>query len=108
MKNLAKLRRNVGLSQQALADQFHLSQQTIYKYENSLAQPDIQIMIEMASFFGVSVDYLIGNDNHRLTEDTDCVAEFTVAEKDMMLKIRKIKPGVRSALDVFIDKLLEI
>lgn len=61
MKNLKKLRMERHLSQQKLANEFQLSQQSIYKYENNLAEPDIQTMIDFAVFFHTSVDYLIGN-----------------------------------------------
>lgn len=44
MKNLKILREEFGLSQQKLADLFNLSQQSIYKYENDLAEPDFQTL----------------------------------------------------------------
>ena len=41
MKRLKELREKKGISQQKLANEFNLSQQSIYKYENDLAEPDI-------------------------------------------------------------------
>ena len=49
------------MSQQAVADVFHVTQQTIFKYEHALAEPDLDVILHMADFFGTSVDYLIGN-----------------------------------------------
>ena len=46
----------MGLSQQALAEKFNLTQQFIYKYENGLAEPDIKSLKNFAIFFGISVD----------------------------------------------------
>ena len=60
MKNLKALREEKGLSQQKLASYFNLSQQSIYKYENNLAEPDLSTLQAFADFFEVSVDYLIG------------------------------------------------
>lgn len=60
MKNLKALRKSRHLSQQKLAEQFGLSQQSIYKYENNLAEPDIETLKKFADFFHVSVDALIG------------------------------------------------
>lgn len=51
MKNLKDLRLARGLSQQRLADQLHLSQQSIYKYENDLSEPGIEILKNIADFF---------------------------------------------------------
>lgn len=41
MKNLKKLRQAKKMSQQQLALKLNLSQQTIYKYENQITEPDI-------------------------------------------------------------------
>ena len=60
MKNLKKLRKQHNLSQQKLADILHISQQSIYKYENDITFPDIEILIQMANYFSTSIDYLVG------------------------------------------------
>lgn len=59
MKRIKELRKMKGISQQALADILHVTQQSVYKYENDLAQPEIDILIKCARYFDVSVDYLI-------------------------------------------------
>ena len=59
MKNLKKLRKEKNLSQQKLADILHVSQQSIYKYENDITSPDIETLILMADFFNTSIDYLV-------------------------------------------------
>ena len=51
MKNLKKLRLSMNLSQQALAEQLHISQQSIYKYENGITEPNLDILKNMADFF---------------------------------------------------------
>lgn len=61
VKNLKKLRRRKGISQQKLADALGTSQQAINKYENQGSEPDIDMLIAMADFFNTSVDYLVGN-----------------------------------------------
>ena len=94
LKNLLMLRKNAGLTQQALADEFHLSQQTIYKYERGHAEPDIKTLKQFADFFGVTVDFLIGN-------------EKPVGEKELITKIRKLTPEVKIALNAFINYLTE-
>jgi len=102
LKNLITLRRNAGLTQQALADHFHLSQQTIYKYENGRAEPDIETLKQFARFFGVSVDYLIGNVDP--TEEVDM--DVTIDEKETISKIRQLSPKFRKALNAFIDNMI--
>lgn len=68
VKNLKKLRTEKGLSQQKLADILGTSQQSIFKYETQICEPDIYMLKTMADFFDTSVDYLIGQSeiNHRI------------------------------------------
>ena len=54
MKRLKELREENGISQQKLADEFHISQQSIWKYENGLSEPDIKTLMQFADFFDVS------------------------------------------------------
>lgn len=102
MKNLILLRRNAGLTQQALADQFHLSQQTIYKYENGKAEPDIETLKQLARFFGVSVDFLVGNEE----AIEELALDFTVDEKETISKIRRLSPKNRKAVNALLDQMI--
>lgn len=59
MKNLKKLRKEAKMSQQTLADMLSVTQQTIYKYENSLAEPSLSTLSKMAEIFHTSIDYIV-------------------------------------------------
>lgn len=61
MIRLLELRTERGLSQRAMAKELNISQGTYNNWENSNTQPSIEQLIALANFFGVSVDYLIGN-----------------------------------------------
>lgn len=73
MKNLKTLRNQHNLSQQKLADILHISQQSIYKYENALSSPDLDTLILIADYFETSIDYLIGHSDipHKIELVTD-------------------------------------
>jgi len=60
VKNLKMLRNQMGISQQGLAEALGISQQSVNRYENHKVEPDIDMLIKMGDFFGVSVDHLIG------------------------------------------------
>lgn len=62
MENLKKLRLERKLSQQKLAENFGITQQAIYNYENGITEPDIYMLKKMAAFFHTTVDYLVGYD----------------------------------------------
>ena len=55
MEQLKKLRQSRNLSQQKLAEEFHTSQQSIWKYENGISEPDISTLTRLAKYFNVSV-----------------------------------------------------
>lgn len=73
MENLKVLRKQHNLSQQKLADILHISQQSVYKYENNITSPDLDTLIKMADFFNTSVDYIIGHTeiSHKIEPVTD-------------------------------------
>lgn len=59
LKNLKQLRAEKGISQQKLACEIGMSQQSINGYENSGVEPDISTLIRIADFFETTVDYII-------------------------------------------------
>lgn len=59
-QRLKELRNRKGLSQSALADILGRTQQAIGKWEVGKAEPDGATLSKLASFFNVSVDYLLG------------------------------------------------
>ncbi len=59
-ENLKNLRRGKNLTQEKLADFLGVSFQTISKWERGDTYPDITMLPEIASFFKVSVDDLLG------------------------------------------------
>lgn len=60
MKRLKELRESKNFTQQVLADMLHVTQQSIYKYEHGLSEPDLEILQNMAALFDTSIDYLVG------------------------------------------------
>lgn len=102
MKNLKKLRTEKKISQQALAQHLNISQQSVYKYENGIAEPDISTLIKMADFFETSIDYLVGNtDIFRKYADYKEEA-LNEEELELMRLYRNLPPSRRKALIHFI------
>lgn len=57
--NLTLLRKAKGLSQEQLAEALDLTRQTISKWELNQSTPDLDYLIQLSEYFGVSVDCLI-------------------------------------------------
>jgi transcriptional regulator with XRE-family HTH domain len=53
---LSRLRKERGLTQRELAELLHISQTSVSKYERGAAEPDLEMVLAMADFFGVSTD----------------------------------------------------
>ncbi|MDO4331028.1 MAG: helix-turn-helix transcriptional regulator [Lachnospiraceae bacterium] len=83
MEQLKKLRQAHHISQQKLADEFHISQQSIWKYENDISEPDINMLIQFSNYFNVSVDYLIGNSE--VPTKADLIAEKQLSPDETTL-----------------------
>lgn len=56
---LKNLRKSRGLSQLELANYLGLKTRTYVSYENNEREPDSQVLIRIAQFFDVSIDYLL-------------------------------------------------
>lgn len=61
MMTLKKLREEKGMTQAELGRQLKISPSAIGMYEQGRRTPDIPILKKMSAFFGVSIDYLLGN-----------------------------------------------
>ena len=59
-KRLRELRRSRGWTQSQLSSRLGLTKSVISAYETALRYPSYDILIRIASLFGVSVDYLLG------------------------------------------------
>lgn len=58
---LKSLREQHGLSQQEVADKLGIDRTTYVKYESGSSKP-VRKLSELAALFGVTTDYLLGND----------------------------------------------
>lgn len=56
---LRNLRKKRKMTQENLAEIFHISQTSVSKYERGEAFPDLETVVKMADYFGVSVDEFI-------------------------------------------------
>ena len=56
---LKTLRKKNKLKQSAVAEALHISQTSVSKYERGESEPDLEMVIKMSDFFGVTVDEFI-------------------------------------------------
>ena len=105
--NLKKLREKKGLSQQALADIFEISQQSVNKYENHETEPDIRMLTQLADFFETSVDYLVGNTDIQHKIEPVHPYELNAEEAELLEKYRMLRPEERESIRMVIDNYIK-
>lgn len=82
-EKLQILRKNKGLTQEALAEKLNISRQAVAKWESGQAYPDIFNLIQISDLAGVTVDYLV--------RDTECAPNpVSTGEPDLdeLIKFR--------------------
>lgn len=80
---LTSLREERGIYQKELAAILKVSVGTISNYENNIHFPDQEALLQLADYFGVTVDYLLGRTSYRYSLDTlneEYAPGMTVAE----------------------------
>jgi len=58
--NLKTLRKSNNKTQEEIARFLHTTQQTYARYEIETSEPNIETLIKLADYYGVSLDYLVG------------------------------------------------
>lgn len=74
-ENLAKIRKDKGLTQEALAIKLNIVRQTISKWENGTAVPDANMLCKIAEALDVSVAKLLGS-----SECDDKIDTFSITK----------------------------
>lgn len=77
-ERIIQLRKDKGISQEQLAELLNTTRQAVLKWERGESYPDIDRLKDLAVYFGVSIDYLLGHDvesvsvNRFIERLTDC------------------------------------
>ena len=85
-EKIQKLRKQRGLSQEALAEKVTVTRQTISKWELGQSLPDLDFIAQLSDIFNVSSDYLIKDEmteprHERQALDRHCHLRLFVGRK---------------------------
>ena len=67
-ERLRELRKENRITQQELADKFFITKSAVSKYENGVNTPENKLLQDLADYFNVSIDYLLGRTNNNSTK----------------------------------------
>lgn len=76
MKRLKEIRKERKITAKQLAKVLNVSESTISLYENGKREPDLKTLLNIAEYFNVSVDYLIGktDEKEKLIKDIGTIS----------------------------------
>lgn len=109
-KLIAELRRQSGMTQQALGEKLGVSNKTISRWENGNYMPDIEMLPLIASEFGITVDELLRGEKTTATAKADEApkaqpsSQFTAKEQKAYL----IKKWRREHIFLFVALALTL
>lgn len=62
---MKELREDFNVSQYTLADILKVGQDSISRWENGNREPDMDTIVQIAAYFGTSIDYLMGRTSEK-------------------------------------------
>lgn len=87
-KKIQFLRKESRMSQEKLAERINVSRQAISKWEQGIAIPDTDNIVQLSKFFQVPIEYL-------LFDEYDAVEQVeTISKQEIRPVIEKVKPVV--------------
>ena len=109
-KFIAEHRKEIGLTQAQLAEQFGISNKAVSKWENGSNMPDLSILVELADFYDVDIREIINGESEEMEKDLkdtlEQVAEYSGAEKKNIKK-NMISISVGAAMLLLFAVILE-
>ncbi len=70
------LRKEHNMTQNDLAQRLNVAQGSVAMWETDKRTPDVDMLKKISACFNVSVDYLIGNQNENISDDSSNKAFF--------------------------------
>ena len=80
---IKELIKNSGKTQKMIAKDLGITPNSLCNYSAGTREPDHEMLIKIAKYFNVSVDYLLGNDSEQST--TACVSDNLLTEQEKVL-----------------------
>lgn len=110
-KRLRFLRKRSNLTQDQLAKILNVSTSSIGMYERGEREPSFKVLIDIAKYFSVSIDYLLGN-NHDENSTIQNPLQSLSDKEEYILHLQQDYPELfeflRNATETELKKLIKI
>ena len=127
---LQLLRKQNGYSQEQLADKLGIARQTLSKWENGQAVPELSNLISLSNLYGITIDRIVKEDDEcnlslckNASMDINKIIEFILvakkntyaaasnkihAEKIHMIIVMKIKMDLSILIHILVENVLSV
>ena len=112
-RNIARLRRKMGLTQTELAERLYVSNKTVSKWERGAGYPETPQLVRLADLFGVTLDTLIRGEKsgiavagNILTDEVKIIEAFP--ERGMLVNITAMSRAVGGSVPNTLISLAKI
>ena len=106
---IRELREEKGLTQLALSNELYVKQQSVAQWEKGERDLKSGMIIQIAKYFGVTTDYLLGLSEYRTAQAADIGAVTGLTEDSIanLKEISKEEYEIKNIVFDFIDDLLD-
>ncbi len=107
-EKLKKLRTEIKLTQNELAEKMNVAPSTISMYEQNMRSPDDKMLIKLSKFFNVSIDDLLIDDSE-VRQKTKTTSNFDLLPQDVqdLLEELHTRPEMKMMFSVCKDATKE-
>lgn len=96
---ISQLRRDSDLTQAEMASRLNVTHQAVSKWENGLALPDVQMLMDLASLFGVSIEQILSGGSRTADGRRDSVQRGPSEAVRRMTQSMHQKPSFKQPSD---------
>ncbi|MEC1428820.1 helix-turn-helix transcriptional regulator [Bacillus sonorensis] len=101
-KRITALRKEAGLTQEQLAKRLNITRSALSQYELGSRNPDYDLLLKIADFFEVTVDYLLGKPKS-VSVVKEEKAPYNVDDPDLQIAFREASDFSEEAKQQAID-----
>ena len=98
MKKIKELRQSKDITQQKLADILGVSRSAIATWESGGSEPDNNMLIKIADYFGVSIDYLLDYTGREAEHLAQSVKPLSDREQELLNCYNELDEGRKADL----------
>lgn len=107
MNNIKNLRTKKNILQTKLAQDLHLTQETISSYETERVTPSADILIKLADYFNTNIDYLLCRTPYDLPIADLKPNNITDSQFQLLTKITKLSSKDQDLANAYITALID-